>query len=303
MSDFLQQLINGLTLGCIYGLLALSYTLIFGVLRVINFAIGETMMVGAFCVIGALRFAEKSGYLTTGPVATFMVALCACLVSGILFALLTELIAFRRLFSRRGTPMLLALISSLGIAIFAQNFILHFVDSGNVNFPSIIPSTKVSVWGADITAVQVMIIVVSLVLMGCVSLFVFRTRTGRQIRAVRDNRDLAAECGTNTRRVVIITFAISGLLSGFAGFAIGSYYGVARYNMGFVPGIKAFSAAILGGIGDIWGGVIGGILIGLVEAFGAGYVSAQYKDVIVFGMLILVLLFRPRGLLGRGVER
>jgi len=302
MEEFLQQLINGLTLGCIYGLLALSYTLIFGVLRVINFAIGETMMIGSFFVIGALRLAQRSEAIAANPLALLVIALCACILGGVLFALFTELVAFRRLMARRNTPMLLALISSLGLSIVAQNFVLNFIDSGNVSFPLILSKASISVGGATLTVTQATIIIVSLALMGCVSLFVYRTDMGRQIRAIRDNRELAAECGTNARRVVIITFAISGVLAGFAGFAIGSYYGVARYSMGFVPGIKAFSAAILGGIGDIAGGVIGGILIGLVEAFGAGYVSAENKDVLVFGVLILVLLFRAKGLLGRGIE-
>lgn len=303
MNQFVQQLLNGITLGCIYGLLALSYTLIFGVLRAINFAIGEAMMLGAFAAIGAIKCAEYFGLSASPGWITILLALGASISVSLLFSLLTELIAFRPLMRYRGTSILLSLISSLGVAIFAQNLVLHFVDSGNVNFPVVIMPFTVIFTGARITETHILIVVGSLALMMAVSYIVYRTNLGRKIRAVRDNQDLASEYGTNPKRIIIATFALSGVLAGFAGLSIGMYYGVARYSMGFAPGIKAFSAAILGGIGDVIGGVVGGILIGLVETFSAGYISAENKDVIVFFVLILVLLFRPRGILGRGVER
>ena len=257
MQDLLQQLINGLTLGCIYGLLAISYSLIFGVLRVINFAIGEAMMVGAFSAIGLVHLWAQ--WQPVDPLVTGCLGLVAAVVGAIGFSLLTELIAFRPILYRRRTLLLLGLISSLGLSIATQNVFLHFVDSGNVNFPVVDLEQKIPLGGATVTATQIAIVAVAFVLMGTVGLFVNRTRFGRQIRAVRDNRDLAAEHGVSSRRAARMTFVLAGLLAGVAGYAIGSYYGVARYNMGFAPGIKAFAAAIFGGIGDVYGGVIGGI--------------------------------------------
>ena len=302
MDILIQQLINGLVLGCMYGLLALSYTLVFGVLRIINFAIGETLMAGAFFSIAVAHLLQRWGVFEESPICFLTLTLCAALLGGLLFALLTELIAFRLLRKKKDTSMFLCLISSLGVAIFAQNFVLKFIDSGNVHFPEAIAFKKIAILGASVTTVQIMIIAMSIGLMACVSLLVYKTRLGQQIRAVRDNPGLAGEYGINTNRVVIITFAISGVLAGFAGFSMGCYYGIARYNMGFFPGIKAFSAAILGGIGDVPGGMLGGVLIGLVESLSAGYISAEYKDVIVFSILVLTLLFRPKGILGRGIE-
>ncbi|HID28404.1 MAG TPA: branched-chain amino acid ABC transporter permease [Desulfobacterales bacterium] len=302
MDNLIQQIVNGLTLGCIYGLLALSYTLIFGVLRVINFALGETLMVGAFASISAVRLLERSPLIHNHPLLLFGVGLAAAMLGGVAFALTTEVAAFRPLRRKRGSPVLLGLISSLGVSIFVQNFVLVFVDSGNVSFPQLIPKQNVQWLGATVSTLQIAIILLSTTMMVFVSLIVYKTKIGQQIRAVRDNLDLARGYGTNPNTIVTATFALAGLLAGLSGFMIGCQYEVSRYNIGFVPGIKAFSAAILGGIGDVPGGVIGGIIIGLVEALGAGYISAENKDVFVFSILIFILLFRSRGLLNRGIE-
>jgi len=260
-------------------------------------------MFGVFAAIWAVRYAAYIGLPTDPGWLIFSIALGASTAASLLFSLLTELIAFRPLTRHRDTPILLALISSLGVSIFAQNLVLNFVDSGNIIFPVVVRTSVVEFAGARLTGVHILIMVGSLALVTAVSYIVYQTNLGCKIRAVRDNRDLATEYGTNSRQVIVMTFALSGVLAGFAGLSIGMYYGVARYNMGFTPGIKAFSAAILGGIGDVPGGVVGGIMIGLIETFGAGYISAAYKDVLVFSVLIFVLLFRPRGILDRGVQK
>lgn len=302
MEYFIQQTINGLSLGAIYALLALSYSLIFGVLRVINFALGETLMVGAYSSLGLLWFLDWLGLShEENSLLLGLAAVIAAVAGGMIIGVLTEFVALRPL-RHRQSPLLLSLISSLGVSIFLQNAVLTFVSSGNVRFPDLTSREPMTILGTSLSITQIVIVVASLCLMAGISVIVYGTRLGRQIRAVRDNPGLASEYGSNPTVVITVAFMLSGALAGFAGVAAGCNYGVARYNMGFLPGVKAFCAAILGGIGDVPGAVVGGFLIGFIEAMGAAYISAEYKDVLVFAVLILTLLFRPRGLLGRGIE-
>ncbi len=299
---FAQQLVNGLTLGCIYALTALSFTLIFGAIRLINFALGELLMLGAFFAIGIARVLAGVGWLESNPILSTFLIIVISIIGAMAIGILMELAAFRPLRRKRDVPILLGLISSLGVSIFLRNFILIFVDSGQVNFPVLIPKV-IWDWGIlKISSIQVVVMASSFLLMIGLHYTVYHTKLGKEIRAVRDNRDLARQQGTNVNWIVCATFILASGLAAFAGIMMGIYYEVAKYDMGFVPAIKGFTAAILGGVGDVLGGMLGGILIGLVESLGGGYISAEYKDVFAFIVLIVVLLFRPRGLLNRGIQ-
>ena len=186
--------------------------------------------------------------------------------------------------------------------MFLRNLVLTFVDSGRVNFPVLIPKVIWDLGILKVSSIQVVVMASSFLLMIGLHYTIYHTKLGKEIRAVRDNRDLAIQQGTNVNWIVCATFILASGLAAFAGIMMGIYYEVAKYDMGFIPAIKGFTAAILGGVGDVLGGMLGGILIGLVESLGGGYISAEYKDVFAFIVLIVVLLFRPRGLLNRGIQ-
>ncbi|HUB45069.1 MAG TPA: branched-chain amino acid ABC transporter permease [Acetobacteraceae bacterium] len=296
MSIFIQQIFNGLTVGGIYALIALGYTMVYGVMRLINFAHGDLCILGAF--IGLTLLSSAIGSEQPGPAMlalAFVVAIIVVAVAG----LVLELVAYRPL---RKADRLAAVVSALGASILIENGIM-LIWGPNVHvFPAgLLPQTTWYVAGAAITFVQVMIILASLVLMAALYLFVHHTRFGTAIRAAAIDQDTARLMGINVSRVIASVFIIGPALGAIGGLFIGVYYREAYFTMGWTYGLYAFIAAILGGIGNIPGAMLGGVLLGLFNAFAAGYVSSSWQDAITFGLLIAILLVRPTGLLGERV--
>jgi len=308
MDIFLQQLINGLVLGSVYALVALGYTMVYGILELINFAHGEITMMGAMValsVIGALALAAPGlpGVLVLAS--GLVVAIPVCVALG----LLIERVAYRPL---RHAPRLAPLITAIGVSIILQNVAMLLWGKQYLPFPAILPQGRHTLYGASITDVQIAILLLATAIMLLLILMVQKTRLGRAMRATAQSRQVASLMGVDVNRVIAATFAIGSALAAVAGVMVSAYYGLAHYYMGFLLGLKAFSAAVLGGIGNLGGAMLGGLLLGLIESFGAGYIGdltggflgSNYQDVFAFFVLIAVLVFRPSGLLGaRVVER
>ena len=303
MDIFLQQIINGLTLGSVYAIVALGYTMVYGIIQLINFAHGELVMIGAmvaFSVIGVLAGTDLPPVLIV--VAGALVAIPACMLVGYTM----ERVAYRPL---RNAPRLAPLITAIGISIILQHVALLIWGRSPLAFPQIIPFVKFNVGGAIISGVQIAIILTSVLMMGGLTLIVYRTKLGIAMRATSQNPQVAGLMGIDIDRIISFTFIVGAALAAVAGVMVGTYYGIAHYTMGSLLGLKAFSAAVLGGIGNIAGAMLGGILLGIVEALGAGYVGqltnnvfgSNYQDVFAFMVLIGVLVFRPSGLLGERV--
>ncbi len=303
MDIFVQQLINGITLGAVYAVVALGYTMVYGIIQLINFAHGELVMIGAmvaFTLIGMLTPLGVPALL-----AVLLATLCAMLVCAIL-GYTMERLAYRPL---RGAPRLAPLISAIGVSIILQHLALLVWSRNPLAFPQVVQSESYALGGAAITNIQIGIIGISIVMMGGLAWLVYRTRLGTAMRATSQNPQMAALLGVDANRVIAVTFIIGAGLAAVAGVMVGSYYGIAQYTMGSALGLKAFCAAVLGGIGNIPGAMLGGALLGLVEALGAGYIGdftnnvfgSNYQDVFAFLVLILVLVFRPSGLLGERV--
>jgi branched-chain amino acid transport system permease protein len=285
---FFQQLINGLTTGAAYALIALGYTMIYGILGLINFAQGEIYMCGAFVAVLLLA---------TGQ-ANFITAFVAGMGAAALLGVVLERVAFRPL---RGAHPLVPLISAIGASIFLQSLALLLFGPNNRPFPVQFEFHTVTVGEVVISALQGAILLAALILMALLMLFVRYTRYGKAIVACALDRDTARLMGINVDRMVALTFLIGSALSGAAGIMMAIYYNATYPRMGLLPGLKAFSAAILGGVGNIPGAILGGLLLGVAESLGAGYLSSGYKDAIAFIILILVLLVRPQGILkGKG---
>ncbi|MGH9157544.1 MAG: branched-chain amino acid ABC transporter permease [Acidimicrobiales bacterium] len=308
MADqFGPQTLDGLTLGAIYALIALGYTLVYGVLRLINFAHGEIFMVGVF---GALFTMHGLG-IGDGDQARTGLALVATLVAVVvggmvvsgLTAVAMERIAYRPL-RRRGGPRLAALIGAIGTSLFLQEFFAARYGRDRLGFPRVLEKrTLFAVGGTEIRSDKLLVIVAAVALMVLLDRFVNSSRLGRGIRATAQDPETAALMGVNIDRVVLLTFLLGGLLAGAAGALYGVFFEAARYNIGFLPGIKAFTAAVLGGIGNIRGALVGGLLLGLLENWGATVLGTEWKDVFAFTVLVLVLMFRPTGLLGETLRR
>lgn len=303
MDIFLQQIINGLTLGSVYAIVALGYTMVYGIIQLINFAHGELVMLGAmvaFSVIGALAGT------TLPPILIVIAGILAAVPVCILVGYAMERIAYRPL---RNAPRLAPLITAIGISIILQHVALLIWGRSPLAFPQIIPLVSFTIGGAIITGVQIAIILTSLLMMAGLTLIVYRTKLGIAMRATSQNPQVAGLMGIDINRIISFTFIVGAALAAIAGVMVGSYYGIAHYTMGSLLGMKAFSAAVLGGIGNIAGAMLGGILLGVVEALGAGYIGqltnnvfgSNYQDVFAFMVLIGVLVFRPSGLLGERV--
>ncbi len=303
MDIFLQQIINGLTLGSVYAVVALGYTMVYGIIQLINFAHGEVVMIGAmvaFSVITALAGTALPPVLIV--LAGVLAAVPVCMLVG--YAM--ERIAYRPL---RGAPRLAPLITAIGISIILQHVALLVWSRNPLAFPQIIPLVSFDVGGAIITGVQIAIILTSVLMMVGLTLMVYRTKLGIAMRATSQNPQIAGLMGIDIDRIIAFTFIVGAALGAVAGVMVGTYYGVAHYTMGSLLGLKAFSAAVLGGIGNLAGAMLGGILLGIVEALGAGYIGdltnnvfgSNYQDVFAFLVLIAVLVFRPSGLLGERV--
>jgi branched-chain amino acid transport system permease protein len=293
---YLQQFINGLTIGSVYALIALGYTMVYGVLEMINFAHGDVYMVGSFLGLLVLALMGPSASLVGGSVAmilalTLLGAMAGCAILGIGI----ERIAYRPV---RGTSRLGPLIAALGVSLFLQNAAMLIVGTRPKAFPGLVEKHLYHVAGAVFTNLQVLILGASLGLMLLLDQFVRRARWGRAMRAVAQDAEAAGFMGVEVNTVVMLTFLIGSVLAAGAGIMVGLYYGIVDFFMGYIAGLKAFTAAVLGGIGNLRGAMLGGLLLGLAESFGAGFIGAQWRDVIAFGVLITVLVFRPGGLLG-----
>ena len=297
MALALQQLINGLTLGAVYGLIAIGYTMVYGIIGMINFAHGDIYMVSAFIAVTAFTLLAALG-VSSVPLALLVVLAVSVLFTSV-YGWAVERTAYRPL---RGSTRLAPLISAIGMSIFLQNMV-QLTQGARVK-----PIPPVLVGGFDLLTVdgftvhlaysQLLIIVVTLALMAAFSYVIGRTSFGRQQRACEQDRTMTALLGINVDRTISLTFMLGAMLAAVAGVLVTVYYGVVDFYIGFVAGIKAFTAAVLGGIGSLPGAMLGGLLIGLIEAFWAAYLAPEYKDVATFSILILVLMFRPSGLLG-----
>ena len=327
MDIFLQQVVNGLTLGCVYAIVALGYTMVYGIIQLINFAHGEVVMIGCMVAFSVIIALAGSGM---PPLAIVVLGVAAAVPACMAVGYVIERVAYRPL---RNAPRLAPLITAIGISIVLQHLALLVWTRNIVAFPQIIELKLYHLGGengAAISNVQVVIIATSVAMMAALIALVYKTRIGIAMRATSMNPQVAGLMGVDINNVISFTFVIGAALGAVAGVMVGSYYGIAHYQMGFLLGLKAFSAAVLGGIGNIAGAVLGGILMGLIEALGAGYVGdftnvcflndflpgfadvcqaspeaslfgSNYKDVYAFIVLILVLVFRPQGLLGERV--
>ncbi len=293
MEIFIQQLTNGLAVGGIYALIALGYTMVYGVLKLINFAHGDLFALGAYLGFTLLVSLGLAGHLGI-PLALLVIAVMVMGASA-LTGYLLERVAYRPLMN---SDRLSAVVSALGASIFFQNAIMLIWGAQYRAYPAgIIPNYTVSLAGQDIPLIRVFVLLSSFVVMLVLYFFINRTRIGMAIRASAIDQGAAKLMGIDVRRVISIVFMIGPALGGLAGIMVGIYYGQINFNMGQMYGLKAFTAAIIGGIGNIPGAMLGGLLLGLVEAFGAAYISLAWRDAITFMVLILILVVRPTGLL------
>lgn len=305
MEIFLQQIVNGLVLGSMYALIALGYTMVYGVLNLINFAHGEVLMIGAMAGLTILKMVNNVAPDLPGIV-KLLIAILGAIPVCVLVNILIERVAYRRL---RNAPRLAPLITAIGVSILLQTIAMMIWGRNPLPFPQVMPSESLNLMGALITPTQVMLLVLAAVCMLALVLLVEKTKMGRAMRATAENPRIAGLMGVDANRVIVFTFAIGATLAAVAGVMWGANYSSAQFAMGFVPGLKAFSAAVLGGIGNIYGAMLGGILLGLIESLGAGYIGdltggflgSSYQDIFAFIVLIIVLTLRPSGLMGERV--
>ena len=297
---FVQQLVNGLTLGSVYALIALGYTMVYGILKLLNFAHGEVYMMGAFAGYGILTLFGGPLALTVPVGVLIVLMLVGAMVGAGFLGVLIERVAYRPL---RNAPRIAPLISALGVAFFLQAsaLLLFGADFRTYETYEYIDLAKGIHWGPlHISIVRILVILTSFGLMIALTLLVAKTRLGKAMRATAFDREAAAMQGIDVDRVIVSTFLIGSALAGAAGVMVGLVFYKVFFLMGFLAGLKGFTAAVVGGIGSIPGAMLGGLLIGFAEAFITGYVSSTFQDFFVFSILIAILLVRPSGLLGRG---
>ncbi len=303
MDKFLQQLINGATVGSVYALVALGYTMVYGIIGLINFAHGEVVMIGAM-VVTVIATALALAYPGLAPVIVLMVCLLAAIPVCMGVGWASERIAYRPL---RTAPRLSTLITAIGVSIILQNGAMMIWGKDHLKFPQLFEPVS-HAWGSVvINNVQLAIMGTAALIMGGLWLLVHRTRLGVAMRATSQNREVAGLMGINIDRVISSAFLVGAFLAAVAGLMISIYYGLVNYYMGFMLGLKAFTAAVLGGIGNLTGAMVGGVLLGIIEALAAGYIGdltnnvfgSHYQDVFAFIVLVGVLIFRPAGLLGQ----
>jgi branched-chain amino acid transport system permease protein len=324
MDTFLQQLVNGLTAGSVYAVVALGYTMVYGIIQLINFAHGEVVMIGAMVAFTMINLLAPAGL---PPVFVVLAGTACAIPVCVAVGYAMERLAYRPL---RRAPRLAPLITAIGVSIILQHLAMLVWSRNVLAFPQIIKTTTYTFGGATISNVQIAIIAVCFAMMGGLAMLIYRTRLGTAMRATAQNPQVAGLMGVDVNRVIAATFVIGAALGAVAGVLFGTYYGVAQYTMGSILGLKAFCAAVLGGIGNIPGAMLGGLLLGVLEALGAGYIGeftdlcaygwlagllgercaggghfilagSNYQDVFAFLVLILVLVFRPQGLLGERV--
>ncbi len=305
MEIFLQQIINGLTLGSVYALVALGYTMVYGIIGLINFAHGEVVMFGAMIALSVVQ-ALLGVQLGLPPGLVILVGLAVAIPVCMAIAYTAERVAYRPL---RSAPRLAPLITAIGVSIVLQNVAMMIWGRNYLNFPDIAKPSPIELGGAVITDLQILIIGVAALIMAGLLLIVHKTRLGMAMRATAQNQQVAGLMGIDINTVISAAFLIGAALAAVAGVLVTLYYGIAHYHMGFILGLKAFTAAVLGGIGNLGGAMLGGVLLGVIEALGAGYIGdltggflgSHYQDVFAFAVLIVVLVFRPSGLLGERV--
>jgi branched-chain amino acid transport system permease protein len=298
MEYFAQQFINGLTLGSVYGLIAIGYTMVYGIIGMINFAHGDIFMVGAFISLMGFLILGLVG-VTWLPLALLVVLIVAMVLTAV-YGWTVERVAYRPV---RKSFRLAALISALGMSIFLQNYVQLLQGARNKALPPVIDGGFQLTGGGEfdvtISYVQVLILLLTIILMTAFTLIIAKTTLGRQQRACEQDKTMAALIGVDVDRTVSITFVMGAALAAVAGLMYLVRYGVIDFFEGFIVGIKAFTAAVLGGIGSLPGAMLGGLMIGMIEALWSAYFDVEYKDVAVFTVLVMVLIFRPSGLLGR----
>jgi branched-chain amino acid transport system permease protein len=299
LAYFLQQLINGLTLGAVYGLIAIGYTMVYGIIGMINFAHGEIYMIGAFITVIGFTVISAAGIGSVALGLTVVLIVTICITS--LYGWSVERVAYRPL---RKSTRLAPLISAIGMSVLLQNYVQLLQGARVKTMQPVLQGGLTLMQRGDgfavsISYLQIIILLLTIGLMTGVALLVGKTNLGRMQRACEQDKTMAALVGINVDRTISMTFVLGAALAAVAGFMVTLYYGVVDFFMGFLAGMKAFSAAVLGGIGSLPGAMVGGVLIGMIESFWGGYVNAEYKDVAVFGVLMLVLLIRPNGLFGR----
>ncbi|MDR5736470.1 MULTISPECIES: branched-chain amino acid ABC transporter permease [unclassified Caballeronia] len=312
MDIFIQQIINGLVLGSVYAIIALGYTMVYGILGIINFAHGDVLMVGAMVALSAIGVMQNHFPSMPGPIMLTIALVIAAVVCAIV-GYTIEKVAYRPL---RRAPRLAPLITAIGVSILLQTIAMMIWGRNPLAFPQLLPTDPINVItagennpGAVISMTEIVIIAVAFLVMAGLLLLVHKTKLGRAMRAIAENPGVASLMGVNPNFVISATFMIGSALAALAGVMIASEYGNAHFYMGFIPGLKAFTAAVLGGIGNLGGAMVGGVLLGLIEQLGAGYIGgltggvfgSNYQDVFAFVVLIIVLVFRPSGLLGERV--
>ena len=305
MDTFIQQIINGLVLGSMYALVALGYTMVYGIINLINFAHGEVLMVGALTSWSIIGLMKESMPATPGWLILLIALLIACVVAAALNFVI-EKVAYRPL---RNSPKLAPLITAIGMSILLQTLAMIIWKPNFKPYPNLLPSAPFNVGGAVITTTQILILGMTAVSLAVLMWVVNATKLGRAMRATAENPRVASLMGVKPDVVISATFLIGAVLAAIAGVMWAANYGTVNHTMGFLPGLKAFTAAVFGGIGNLAGAVVGGILLGLIESIGAGYIGtltggvlgSHYSDIFAFIVLIIVLTLRPSGLLGERV--
>jgi branched-chain amino acid transport system permease protein len=302
---FFQQVLNGLVLGSVYALVALGYTMVYGILQLINFAHGEILMIGAMVSVSVVIAGQKY-FPGLNPVLLLVIATAAAIPVCVIISLIIERVAYRPL---RNAPRLAPLITAIGLSIVLQTLAMIIWKPNPIVFPNLLPNDPIHIGPAVLAPKQILILAVSTIMMIGLILLVNKTKLGRAMRATSENPRIAGLMGVNSNYVIAATFAIGAALAAVAGVLVGMNYNIVHFTMGFMPGLKAFTAAVLGGIGNIGGAMLGGLLLGVIESLGAGYIGdltggflgSQYQDIFAFAVLIIVLIFRPSGLMGERV--
>jgi branched-chain amino acid transport system permease protein len=304
MDIFLQQIINGLVLGSIYALVALGYTMVYGILGLINFAHGDIVMVGALVALTVVQTLSGGGL---PPAAVILIAMGVATLVCVAIGVTVERVAYRPL---RRAPRLAPLITAIGVSILIQYSAALVWGKQYIAMPELLAPTAVTLGGAQFTDLQVYIVLLAATVMGALLWFIKSSRIGRAMRATEQNPDIAGLMGVDTNRIIAFTFVLGSAIGAIAGVMVVLYYGLGHYFMGFMLGLKAFTAAVLGGIGNIPGAMLGGLLLGIIESLASGYIGdltggllgSNYRDVFAFLVLILVLVLRPAGLMGQQIS-
>ena len=297
-SYFLELFLGGLTRGSIYALIALGYTMVYGIIQLINFAHGEIYMIGAFVALIVTGVATIYGF---SGVSILILAAIIAVIYACAYGYTLEKIAYRPL---RNAPRLSPLISAIGMSIFLQNYVLLAQSPDFLPFPRLIPEFEFMEPIAHIIgSPELVILVTTVITMVLLTLLIKKTKIGKAMRATQQDMRMARLVGINVDRVISLTFVLGSALAAIGGVLVASYIGQVNFYIGFLAGVKAFTAAVLGGIGSIPGAVMGGMVLGLTESFAAGYVSSDYEDVFAFGLLVLILILRPAGILGKATKQ